>query len=151
MELQLSILTLAEASMTVVGLLAAGFVAVCLLMMLVILIQKPKGGGLSGAFGGAGGSASDVFGAKTGDVLTYVTVAFFLAFLILGVSLTFATRSNTMDEREQRRQQMQDPPAVEELVEGEEAAAEAIELEAEAEAALEEAVTDTPDAETPAP
>ncbi|MGB0767749.1 MAG: preprotein translocase subunit SecG, partial [Phycisphaeraceae bacterium] len=28
------------------------FAVVCIVMMLVVLIQKPKGGGLSGAFGG---------------------------------------------------------------------------------------------------
>ncbi len=67
------------------------FIAVCVLMMLVILIQKPKGGGLSGAFGGAGG-ANDAFGAKTGDVLTVVTVGFFVAFLLLAMGLTWAIR-----------------------------------------------------------
>lgn len=73
--------------------LSALFVLICIVMMLVILIQKPKGGGLSGAFGGAGGSASDVFGSKTGDVLTLTTVILFVLFLGLGVSLTYATRS----------------------------------------------------------
>jgi len=35
------------------GLFTVLFVIVCLFLMLVILIQKPRGGGLSGAFGGA--------------------------------------------------------------------------------------------------
>ena len=73
-----------------VYLLAFGFVAVCGFMMLVILIQKPRGGGLSGAFGGASGSAQAAFGAKTGDVLTYFTVACFVAFLLLAMGLTWA-------------------------------------------------------------
>ena len=59
-----------------VGIMAMLFVATCLFMMLVILIQKPKGGGLSGAFGGAGGSAQAAFGAKTGDLLTTITIAY---------------------------------------------------------------------------
>ena len=59
-------------------------------MMLVILIQKPRGGGLSGAFGGAGGSAQAAFGAKTGDVLTWFTVVCFAAFLMLAIGLTWA-------------------------------------------------------------
>jgi len=82
-------LTLA-ASGWVIGLLAVGFVLTCLFMMLVILIQKPKGGGLSGAFGGAGGgSAQAAFGAKVGDVLTWLTVAFFVLFVLLGMGLTW--------------------------------------------------------------
>lgn len=75
-----------------VPLLAILFVAVCLFMMLVILIQKPRGGGLSGAFGGAGGSAQAAFGAKTGDVLTWFTVICFTAFLLLAVGLTWSIK-----------------------------------------------------------
>ena len=72
-----------------VWLMAAGFALVCLIMMLVILIQKPKGGGLSGAFGGGagGGSAGAVVGARVGDVLTIVTVVCFLLFL--GLAMLF--------------------------------------------------------------
>ena len=75
-----------------VTLLAILFVAVCLFMMLVILIQKPRGGGLSGAFGGSGGSAQAAFGAKTGDVLTWFTVICFSAFLLLAVGLTWSIK-----------------------------------------------------------
>ena len=66
------------------------FVFVSVFMMLVILIQKPKGGGLSGAFGGAGGSDTSFVGAKVGDFLTYLTVGCFLAFLLLAMGLTWA-------------------------------------------------------------
>lgn len=71
-----------------VTLLGILFVLVCLFMMLIILIQKPRGGGLSGAFGGAG-SAQAAFGAKTGDVLTWFTVICFTAFLLLAIGLTW--------------------------------------------------------------
>jgi preprotein translocase subunit SecG len=64
------------------------FLVVSVFMTLVILIQKPKGGGLSGAFGGAGGGAQTAFGSKTGDVLTWFTTACFVLFLVLGVVLT---------------------------------------------------------------
>lgn len=76
---------------TVTG-LSVAFSFVCLFLMLVILIQKPKGGGLSGAFGGSGGSAQAAFGAKTGDVLTWFTVVCFALFLFLAMGLTWATR-----------------------------------------------------------
>jgi preprotein translocase subunit SecG len=76
------------ASVTV-SLLAIAFVFICVFMMLVILIQKPKGGGLSGAFGGAGGGESSFVGAKVGDFLTYLTVGCFVAFLLLAMGLTW--------------------------------------------------------------
>lgn len=79
---------LADISWTVTF-LAIGFVAISLFMMLVILIQKPKGGGLSGAFGGAGGGESSFVGAKIGDFLTYLTVGCFVMFLVLAMLLTW--------------------------------------------------------------
>lgn len=68
------------------------FVLVCFFMMLVILIQKPRGGGLVGAFGGAGGGSQSVFGAKTGDVLTWFTVICFCLFIGLAMLLTWFAR-----------------------------------------------------------
>lgn len=75
-----------------VAVLSLLFLVVCVLMMLVILIQRPKGGGLSGAFGGAGSSAQAAFGAKTGDVLTWATIILFSFFVVFSIGLTFATR-----------------------------------------------------------
>lgn len=43
-----------------------------LLLILTILIQRGKGGGLIGAFGGAGGSSP--FGSKAGDTFTRITL-----------------------------------------------------------------------------
>ena len=60
------------------------FALVCILLILVILLQKGRGGGLAGAFGGGGGGYS-AFGAKTGDVFTWVTVG--LAFLFILVAM----------------------------------------------------------------
>ena len=43
-------------------------------LVLVILVQRPQGGGLAGAFGGAGGGGTDTaFGGRTGDALTVAT------------------------------------------------------------------------------
>lgn len=41
-------------------------------LILLILIQRGKGGGLAGAFGGAGGSSP--FGSRAGDTFTRVTL-----------------------------------------------------------------------------
>ena len=87
-------LTMTLGSAMLVTTLATLFVLTCLFMMLVILIQKPKGGGLSGAFGGAGGSASAAFGAKTGDLLTTITIGCFVAFLGLAIGLVYAIRDD---------------------------------------------------------
>ena len=75
-----------------VVLMAIAFVLVCVFMILVILIQRPRGGGLAGAFGGGGGSSEAAFGAKTGDVLTWFTVACFVLFLALAMGLTWTIK-----------------------------------------------------------
>jgi len=43
-----------------------------LVLMLIVLIQRGKGGGLAGAFGGAGGSSA--FGSRAGDAFTRITL-----------------------------------------------------------------------------
>lgn len=69
------------------------FILVCLFMILLILIQKGRGGGLASAFGGAGGNTA--FGSKTGDVLTWATSVVFGIFLVLAVALNlFANARN---------------------------------------------------------
>ena len=52
-------------------------------LVLIILIQKGRGGGLGGVFGG--GMASGILGSKTGDFLTWVTIALVGLFLSLAV------------------------------------------------------------------
>lgn len=76
----------------IVTLLSIAFLFVCLLLILLILIQRPKGGGLAGAFGGAGGSDQAMFGAKAGDALTWITVGLFVGFLLLAMGLTWTTQ-----------------------------------------------------------
>src|SRR6266480_2274313 len=62
-------------------------------LILLILIQKGRGGGLASAFGGAGGNTA--FGSKTGDVLTWTTSVVFGVFLLLAVALNkFAEARN---------------------------------------------------------
>lgn len=54
-------------------------------LMIVVLLQRGRGGGLAGAFGGAGGQS--VLGVKAGDVFTKITVGISVAWVILaGVS-----------------------------------------------------------------
>ena len=62
----------------------AGLFLVCAVaLILVVLIQKGRGGGLSAAFGG--GMAGGILGSKTGDFLTWFTIALVGMFLTLAV------------------------------------------------------------------
>ena len=56
-----------------------------LLLMVVILLQRGRGGGLAGAFGGAGGQSA--FGTRAGDVFTKITAIMAILWVFLaGVS-----------------------------------------------------------------
>jgi|GEM_PF-617230 len=71
------------------GLMVVAFLAVCLILILTVLIQRPQGGGLSGAFGSSAGSSQTAFGAKTGDVLTIFTIGIFVVYLFVAVLLNY--------------------------------------------------------------
>ena len=59
---------------TYVHLLNTVVLVMGLLLILLVLIQRGKGGGLVGAFGGAGGSSP--FGSRAGDTFTRITLIF---------------------------------------------------------------------------
>ena len=60
------------------------FIIISFLVILVVLAQEGKGGGLAGAFGGAG---ADAFGVKAGTVNKFTA---WLAGLFLGLALLHA-------------------------------------------------------------
>ncbi|MEM8885198.1 MAG: preprotein translocase subunit SecG [Planctomycetota bacterium] len=66
------------------GLVFFLFVLVSLLLILIILLQEPKGGGLSGAFGGAG---AETFGVQTGGVNKFTS---YLAGIFLLLAIFYA-------------------------------------------------------------
>ena len=68
-----------------ITLLLVVFVVVCLLMGLLVLLQRPKQEGLGAAFGA--GITDQVFGARTTDVLQKGTVVLASMFFILAFSL----------------------------------------------------------------
>jgi preprotein translocase subunit SecG len=78
-------------AMWIKGLLGVGFLFVCIVLILTVLIQRPSGGGLSGAFGSASGSGQTAFGAKTGDALTIFTIIMFVIFVLGGIGMKFVT------------------------------------------------------------
>ncbi len=50
-------------------------------LIALVLIQRGRGGGLAGAFGGAGGQSA--FGTKAGDVFTKITVVVAACWILL--------------------------------------------------------------------
>src|SRR5690606_29717851 len=65
----------------------------CFLLVLVILAQNAKGGGLTSQFGGS--AASNIIGVKkTGDLLEKLTWSFVVAIMVLSLSTSFMTPNN---------------------------------------------------------
>lgn len=69
--------------------------------MLVVLVQNPKGGGLSSAFGGSGGG-SQILGAKrTTDFLEKATWVLAVALIVLSLgSNFFINRGGDLNDNE---------------------------------------------------
>ena len=85
--------SLAALTDVVKGLVFVLFVLCALLLMLVVLLQEGKGGGLGSAFGGA---AADAFGVKAGTVNKFTT---WLATGFLGLALLYAGLSSSTSKR----------------------------------------------------
>lgn len=104
---------LAQLPPIAINLMVVGFLIVCLIMILTVLIQKPQGGGLSGAFGSGAGSGQTAFGARTGDALTVATIAIFLIYLLAAIGLNYTVRPTIAAPSEvQATTTEQTPPAV---------------------------------------
>ena len=81
-----------------INLLLVIFVIVCLLMTLIILMQRPKQEGLGAAFGG--GVTDQVFGARTTNVLqrgtVYLGSMFFILSLLLAVLIGQKNKTSSL-------------------------------------------------------
>lgn len=73
------------------GLCTFLLVFVGFLLMFIVLLQRGRGGGLAGAFGGLGGQSA--FGTKAGDVFTRITVVLAVVWVVLAGVTGFAMRS----------------------------------------------------------
>jgi len=72
-------------------------VIVSLLLIVVVLAQNPKGGGLSGQFGGSG--ASQIMGVKrTSDLLEKLTWGFAIALVLFALSSHIFLPNNQIKE-----------------------------------------------------
>ncbi|MHB1561861.1 MAG: preprotein translocase subunit SecG, partial [Isosphaeraceae bacterium] len=68
-----------------IGLLNILMILGSLFLIGVILIQRGKGGGLAGAFGGVGGSSA--FGTKAGDIFTRITIGAVAVWMLMAMLL----------------------------------------------------------------
>jgi preprotein translocase subunit SecG len=68
-----------------IGILNVLIVLGSLFLICIILIQRGKGGGLAGAFGGVGGSSA--FGTKAGDVFTKITIGVAIGWILVAMLL----------------------------------------------------------------
>ena len=69
-------------------------VLVCLVIILVVLLQRGKGAEIGAVFGG--GASSTVFGSRdAGNFLTKITVASAVIFMITSLSLAYFAEKNT--------------------------------------------------------
>lgn len=83
------------------------------LLVLVVLAQNSKGGGLSSQFGGSG--ASNLIGVKkTGDVLERLTWGFAIAIMVFSLATNFTAPSvgATTDEILERAKEQQSAPGI---------------------------------------
>ena len=96
-----------------INFLLALYVLVALLMMLVILMQRPKSEGLGAAFGG--GVTENIFGAQTTNVLVkftgWLTGIFFLLTFGLSILYSHKTSRDTGLRNELLKQQTAGHPA----------------------------------------
>jgi preprotein translocase subunit SecG len=96
-----------------INFLLAIYVLVALLMLLVILMQRPKSEGLGAAFGG--GVTENIFGAQTTNVLVkftaWLTGIFFALTFALSVLYSHKTSKDTGLRRELLKQQSAAQPS----------------------------------------
>ncbi len=69
----------------ILGILTFVLILVSLFLILVVLAQKAKDGGMGATLGG--GAAEAAFGADTGNVLSKATINATIAFFVLGLAL----------------------------------------------------------------
>ena len=142
-----------------INLLLVVFVIVCLLMALLILMQRPKQEGLGAAFGG--GVTDQVFGARTTNVLqrgtVYLGSMFFILSLTLAILIGKQTKQKTLlepekavaaksaDKAEEKAAEVVPPPSLVDQLPAEDAPAPAVEAPAA------NAEVPAPNVEAPAP
>lgn len=96
----------------VINILIAFHLLVCVLMVGVVLMQRPKNEGLGAAFGG--GMTENIFGAQTTHVLQKFTVWLGIVFFCITLTLAILYARRTAGETAIQRELLSQPvPAAE--------------------------------------
>lgn len=69
-------------------------------LMIIVLLQRGRGGGLAGAFGGMGGQSA--FGSKAGDVFTRITIVVAVLWVVVSGGSGFFLRAAAEQEGQTR-------------------------------------------------
>ena len=77
------------------GILIFFFILVCVALSVVILLQSSKGGGLAGAFGGAGDMGAVFGGRGAATFLSRLTTILAVAFLGFSLLLSFINKGSS--------------------------------------------------------
>ena len=82
-----------------IGLIIGFIVFFAVLLVLIILAQNSKGGGLTSQFGGSG--ASNIIGVKkTGDLLEKLTWGFIITIIVLSLATNFVAPATSTTTNE---------------------------------------------------
>jgi preprotein translocase subunit SecG len=76
------------------GVILGIHIVICLGLIIVVLLQSGKGGGLAGAFGGAGGVGAVFGGQAAATFLTRATRYLAIGFMVSSLSLAVTLRGN---------------------------------------------------------
>ena len=79
-------------------------------MILIVLLQRGRGGGLAGAFGGAGGQSA--LGTRAGDVFTKITVGIAFVWILLACVCIFVFKAESSPYEASAAAAAGDPPAL---------------------------------------
>ncbi len=87
------------------GLLMVIHVLVCIFLVISILLQSSKGGGLAGVFGGGGGGMGSVFGGRgAASFLAKVTMWLGVAFAVTSITIALLSRGISSGQRSMMQQ-----------------------------------------------
>jgi preprotein translocase subunit SecG len=87
-------------------------VFVCVFLIISILLQSSKGGGLAGVFGGGGGGMGNVFGGRgAASFLAKMTMYLGIAFAITALSIALLSKKSTSGAKSMVQQVMENEEA----------------------------------------
>jgi preprotein translocase subunit SecG len=101
------------------GVILGIHILVCLGLIVTVLLQSGKGGGLAGAFGGSGGAGAVFGGQSAATFLTKATRYLAVVFMVTSLTMAFVVRARNSSAVLEGLQGQQAAPASEAVPGGE--------------------------------